>query len=59
MCTINEMTMFDQTNLFQRIQNIVWHVVLDHPLGDEDLIEVLVVRPDCLVDGGTASLPAS
>ena len=36
-------------DLLQSVQYIVRHVVLQHPLGDEDRVEVLVISPDSLV----------
>ena len=33
--------------LVQGIEYIIWHVILDHPLGDQDLVEALVVWQHC------------
>ena len=45
-------------HLLQSVEDVVWHVVLQHPLGDEDLVEVLVVGPDALVSWLSAPPPA-
>ena len=45
-------------HLLQSVEDVVWHVVLQHPLGDEDLVEVLVVGPDALVGWLPAPAPA-
>ena len=36
-------------DLLQSVQDVVRHVVLQHSLGDEDRVEVLVIGPDSLV----------
>ena len=38
-------------DLLQSVQHVVRHVVLQHSLGDEDRVEVLVIGPDSLVGG--------
>ena len=47
------------SHLLERVEDVVGHVVLQHPLGDEHLVEVLVVRPDTLIGGLRAPPPAS
>lgn len=36
-------------DLLERVEYVVWPVVVDHRWRDEYLVEVSLVRPDCLV----------
>ena len=40
-------------DLFERVENVVGHVVVDHGGRDEHLVEVGARRPHRLVDGAT------